>query len=112
MPMPLKALPNKLLCGRTLVTKALHPRMQSCTAYKEAKGGRANRGTKEANRKISAFRVRVEHAIGSVKRYRIVKDECRLRKNRYPQNVFPICTGLHNFRLKFMPFNYPEIKSI
>ena len=67
---------------------------------------------KEMNKLISSFRVRVEHAIGSIKRYRIVKDECRLRKNRYPYNVFAICAGLHNFRLKFMAFKYPVIKTI
>ncbi|MDR1223236.1 MAG: hypothetical protein LBL07_10240 [Tannerella sp.] len=32
------------------------------------------------NRTVSSFRVRVEHAIGSIKRYRTVKYECRLKK--------------------------------
>ncbi len=30
------------------------------------------------------FSVHIEHAIGSIKRYRILKDECRLRKPVYP----------------------------
>jgi len=52
----------------------------------------------------------VEHAIGSTKRYRIVKDECRLRKNKYPYKVFAICAALHNFRVERKPFKYPVIK--
>jgi hypothetical protein len=61
---------------------------------------------KELNRYISTFRVRVEHAIGSVKRYRIVKEECRLRKNRFVDKVFLSCAALHNFRVHRQPFNY------
>jgi hypothetical protein len=61
---------------------------------------------KELNRYISSFRVRVEHAIGSVKRYRIVKEECRLRKNHFVDKVFLCCAALHNFRILRQPFNY------
>jgi hypothetical protein len=61
---------------------------------------------KELNRYIASFRVRVEHAIGSVKRYRIVKDECRLRKNHFVDQVFLSCAALHNFRVLRQPFNY------
>jgi hypothetical protein len=61
---------------------------------------------KELNRYISSFRVRVEHAIGSVKRYRIVKDECRLRKNHFVDKVFLSCAALHNFRILRQPFHY------
>jgi hypothetical protein len=42
---------------------------------KKSKGKDLTEEEKEENRKISSFRVRVEHAVGSVKRYRIVKDE-------------------------------------
>lgn len=65
---------------------------------------------KETNRVISSFRVRVEHTIGSIKRYRILKDECRLRKNQFVHTIFRTCAALHNFRLKLQPFLY-EIKS-
>jgi hypothetical protein len=61
---------------------------------------------KELNRYLSSFRVRVEHAIGSVKRYRIVKEECRLRKNHFVDKVFISCAALHNFRVLRQPFNY------
>jgi hypothetical protein len=73
---------------------------------KKPKGKELTEEEKSVNRKISSVRVRVEHAIGGVKRYRIVKDECRLRKNNFVDNVFLYCAALHNFRLKTRPFSY------
>jgi hypothetical protein len=52
----------------------------------------------------------IEHLIGSIKRYRMIKEQCRLRKNKYPYKVFAIYTGLHNFRIEKIPVNYPVIK--
>jgi hypothetical protein len=73
---------------------------------KKPKGKELTKEEKSANMKISSVRVRVEHAIGGVKRYRIVKDECRLRKNNFVDSVFLSCAALHNFRLKYRPFIY------
>jgi hypothetical protein len=73
---------------------------------KKPKGKDLTEEQKEENRRISSFRVRVEHAIGSVKRYRIVKDECRLRKNNFVDDIFLYCAALHNSRLKTRPFAY------
>jgi hypothetical protein len=73
---------------------------------KKPKGKDLTVDEKEKNRQISSFRVRVEHAIGSVKRCRIVKDECRVRKNNFVDDVFLYCAALHNFRLKTRPFAY------
>jgi hypothetical protein len=78
---------------------------------KKPRGGELTREEKEYNRNISRCRVRVEHAIGSVKRCRIVKDECRLRRGKYVEKSFRTCAGLHNFRIKHNPFKYGEIKS-
>jgi hypothetical protein len=61
---------------------------------------------KRGNQVISTFRVRVEHAVGSIKRCRIVKDEYRLRKGHFMENIFLTCAALHNFRLKETPFRY------
>ncbi|TAJ11780.1 hypothetical protein DMA11_15420, partial [Marinilabiliaceae bacterium JC017] len=55
---------------------------------------------------ISSVRVRVEHAIGSIKRMKIVRNECRLRKENILDKVFATCAGLHNFRLMDKPFLY------
>jgi hypothetical protein len=73
---------------------------------KKPKGRELRAEQKEQNRLISSFRVRIEHVIGSVKRYRIVKDECRLRKNKFVESVFLSCAALHNFRILKQPFNY------
>jgi hypothetical protein len=73
---------------------------------KKPKGKELTPEQKESNRKISSFRVRVEHAIGSVKRYRIVKDECRLRNNNFVDSILLYCAALHNYRLITRPFTY------
>jgi hypothetical protein len=73
---------------------------------KKPRGKELTQEQKDSNRRISSYRVRVEHAIGSTKRYRIVKDECRLRKNNFVDNALLYCAALHNFRLKTRPFNY------
>ncbi len=62
--------------------------------------------SKLINQAIFSFRVRLEHAIGSVKRLRIVKNECRLRKNNFVEKVFLTAAALHNFRLMLKPFDY------
>ena len=79
---------------------------------KKPRGKELTEQQKEYNRYISQVRVRVEHAIGSMKRYRIVKDECRLRKNHFVNTILHTCAGLHNFRLKNKPFQYPEYQDI
>ena len=55
---------------------------------------------------ISKIRVRVEHAIGSVKFMMIVKDECRLRANQFVERIFAICAALHNLRITTEPWIY------
>jgi hypothetical protein len=73
---------------------------------KKHKGKELTVKQKQNNRIISSFRGRIEHAIGSIKRYRTVKDECRLRKNLFVEIVFTLCEALHNFRIKDKPFAY------
>jgi hypothetical protein len=73
---------------------------------KKPKGKELTQEQKQYNRTVSSFRVRVEHTIGSIKRYRTVKDECRLRRNLFVEKVFSTCAALHNFRIKDKPFAY------
>ena len=73
---------------------------------KKPKGGALTAAEKEMNRAISSIRVRVEHAIGGVKRFRIVKDKLRLWKRGLRDIVIETCCGLHNFRLNFRPWCY------
>ena len=81
---------------------------------KKPKGGELTAEEKETNRNISSIRIRVEHAIGGVKRFRIVKDKLRNWKTGLRDLVMETCCGLHNFRLNFRPWRYetPLTKSV
>jgi hypothetical protein len=76
---------------------------------KKPKGQELTPADKEHNRQISSVRVRVEHAIGGVKRYRIVKDKIRNWKGDFRDQVMATCCCLHNFRLNFRPWHYDPI---
>ncbi|KAA6333588.1 hypothetical protein EZS27_018015 [termite gut metagenome] len=54
---------------------------------------------KQQNKEISSFKLKVEHAIGRVKIFRIVKERYRCHKLFFEDPVFEIACGLHNFRL-------------
>ena len=69
-------------------------------------GGELTPFEKENNRRISSIRIRIEHAIGGVKRYRIVKDKIRLLKDGIRDSIMETCCGLHNFRLQYRPWHY------
>jgi hypothetical protein len=73
---------------------------------KKPRGGELTTDEKAQNRLISRIRVRVEHAIDGVKRYRIVKDQLRNWKADFRDKVMETCCGLHNFRLRFRPWAY------
>lgn len=73
---------------------------------KRTKGKILSEQDKAHNRKVSSVRVRIEHAIGSAKLMRIVKDECRLRANNFVEKIFATCLALHNLRIKINPWNY------
>jgi hypothetical protein len=73
---------------------------------KKPRGGHLTVEEKERNREIARVRIRVEHAIGGVKRYRIVKDQLRNWKQDFRDRVMETCCGLHNFRLNFRPWHY------
>jgi DDE superfamily endonuclease len=73
---------------------------------KNPPGGELTPPEKAMNRRISSIRIRIEHAIGGVKRYRIVKDKIRLLKDGIRDTVMETCCGLHNFRLQYRPWHY------
>ena len=81
--------------GTTIVQPKKKPRGAELTADEKAE-----------NRRISSIRIRVEHAINGVKRYRIVKDQLRNWKTDFRDKVMETCCGLHNFRLRFRPWDY------
>ncbi len=66
---------------------------------KKPRGGELSAEEKEANRHISAVRIRVEHALSGVKRCRIVKDVLRNRLAQFDDLIMETACGLHNFHL-------------
>ena len=76
---------------------------------KKPRGRELTEAEKENNRAISKIRVRIEHVIGGVKRYRIVKNKLRNWKENFRDQVMETCCGLHNFRLNFRPWHYLTI---
>lgn len=73
---------------------------------KKPRGGELTAPEKANNRQISSIRIRMEHAIGGVKRYRMVKDKIRLLKEGIRDMIMETCCGLHNFRLQYRPWHY------
>ena len=71
---------------------------------KKPRNGELTHEEKEQNRAISRIRVRIEHVISSIKRYRIAKDKLRLWREYIHDMVMETCCGLHNFRLKYRPW--------
>lgn len=55
---------------------------------------------KKENRAISSTRVVVEHSIGGMKKYHILKHTLRLRDYHLYNQILGICAGLWNFTKK------------
>lgn len=55
---------------------------------------------KQHNRSISKERITIEHTIGGVKIFRIVKDIVRLRSSEVRDKIMEVCSGLYNFKTK------------
>jgi 5-methylcytosine-specific restriction endonuclease McrA len=57
---------------------------------------------------LAKQRIKIENAIGSIKRYYILKHEIRLKKPEKNKNLdlaIEICVGLSNFKLKYAEKN-------
>lgn len=67
---------------------------------------------KALNQFLSSIRIRIEHIIKGVKRYRIVKDKFRNWKTGLLDLAMVVCCALHNFRLRFRPWQYDPIPSL
>lgn len=68
--------------------------------YKKPKNGELTKWQKIENQAIASVRIVVEHAIGGVKRCRIMKDIIRLHSLVIRDRVIETCTALHNFRVR------------
>ena len=61
-----------------------------------------NAAEKAFNRQISSKRVKVEHAIGQCKIFRIVKDEVRAFKDDFRDTCMLLACGMNNFKIYFI----------
>ena len=82
------------------------PNINIIQPKKKPKGRERTDEEKENNRKIASIRIRIEHVISGIKRYRIVQDKLRNWKKGFSDLVMETCCGLHNFRLNFRPWRY------
>ena len=71
---------------------------------RKPRGRPLTRAQNAANRQIARRRVRIEHVNSRIKRCRIVHDTSRLRKAGVRDRVMEVCCGLHNFRVRLMPW--------
>ena len=67
--------------------------------FKKPRGRDLNELEKWFNRYVAKIRICVEHAIGGIKRSRIVKDKCRHFCQHFRDLIMDVCVGLHNFRV-------------
>lgn len=66
---------------------------------KKPRGRELTKNEKKYNKSISKFRVYVEHAIGGIKRLRVVKEILRNFRENTRDKVMEIACALHNFRI-------------
>ncbi len=74
------------------------PGVETRQPKKKPRGGKLTEEEKAENSSINKVRVRVEHAIGGVKVFRIVGEVFRNYKQGYDDAVMEIACGLHNMR--------------
>lgn len=70
-----------------------HPELD--IPYKKPKKGKLTKDEKEYNHTLSRFRVRVEHAIGRMKKFRILADRYRYPRSRH-STKFAVIAGITN----------------
>ena len=73
--------------------------VEVCMPKKRPKGKELTTAEKQENKRISGIRIKVEHAIGGMKKCRIVKERFRCHKFGFEDMVILIACGLHNFRI-------------
>jgi hypothetical protein len=75
---------------------ALHP--QTALPVRKPRGGCFSEDDKLNNRRLAKLRIRVEHVIRWLKRFRILKECYRNRRQRFGLRS-RLIAGLHNFEL-------------
>lgn len=105
------ALPDRSRCFQDTGFIGYSPKgedLQIIMPMKKPKGKELTDEQKQDNTRISRVRVKVEHVMSGIKRLRIVKEKVRAWTNGFRDMVMEIACALHNFRLKFRPWKYPD----
>jgi len=85
---------DKLYKIKTLVIGEKRPRKSKANPKREL-----SKEQKDRNTEVSRERIFVEHAIGRMKKYRILKNRCRLKCQELKNRIIGICAGLSNYQL-------------
>ena len=92
--------PNNAFLWKDLGYQGYCPKNVICfEPYKKPKNKELTDDQKSENQLIASIRIVAEHAIGGVKRCRILKDTIRLYCAKLRDKVIETCVGLHNFRI-------------
>ena len=75
------------------------PGVQMMQPKKKPRNGTLTPQEKEENRRISSVRIRIDHGIGDIKRYRIIRDIIRFSCSEFRDMVMEPWCGLHTFRI-------------
>lgn len=78
-----------------------YPELDVVMPKKKPKGGKLTDEEKVINKLIRSIRILVEHAIGGVKRFRIISDIFRNKIDRFDDKVMEIACGLWNYHLVY-----------
>lgn len=78
----------------------LYPCRQLYLPIKKKKKQELSPEAKDENKTQASQRVKVEHSIGGLKRYRILSDRLRMQDPKRYDTIVGICAGLWNFNLK------------
>lgn len=70
-----------------------------CIPHKKPRNAELTETQKAENRTKASERIRVEHAIGGMKRYRILSERLRVHDNDIYDDILCVCAGLWNFYL-------------
>lgn len=74
--------------------------------YKARRNQPLKKWQKRFNQWISSIRICSEHAIGGIKRCRILKDKLRYFDSTFRNQIFLVACGLHNLRVTRRNINY------
>lgn len=79
---------------------------------KKSRGKDLTQEQKDRNRSISKIKIRREHVVSGVKRYKIVKDKYRNWVRGFSDLIMEIACGLHNLRLRFRPWQEVKLQDL